>query len=358
MGKAQKKPATCVRPTMNQLKDYIPLNTLDAERLHDLSQHARMLTLPKKSRIFHHGDIDSHVIFLYEGSVLLKNANTERTLNAGEKNAFMSLDPHQPRRYNATAKTDVRLIYVERNLLDILLTWDPYAGYQVNIINDQTDYYDQNDWMLSILRSSIFQKIPPIKIQAMFQKLETYMQLKDDIVFSQGDDGDYFYLIKSGYCHVIRDTGHEKEKSIHLGPGDSFGEEALLSKSPRNATVRMLSDGVLLRLKKDDFDDLFIDPVIQTLDFAQAEALHAHGANWIDVRQKKEHNTRFIPESLNIPLNRIRESLNEIPIDEPCIVFCDSGQRSACAAYLLSAYGYEAYVLEGGIQHLNEQLIL
>jgi len=356
MGFAQKKPSPS-RPRPDQLVRFAPLKTLDPERLHDLSQHARMLTLPKKSRIFHHDDVDSHVIFLFEGSVILKNINNETIISAGERNSFVSLDPHQPRLFDATAHTDVTLIYVERNLLDILLTWDPYAAYQVNEIDEQTTYYDKNDWMLTILKSSIFQKIPPIKIQVMFQKLESIAINKNDIVFSQGDGGDYFYLIKKGRCQVIRDTGYEKEKTIELNAGSSFGEEALLSKSPRNATVRMLEDGVLLRLGKDDFDDLFIEPVVESLDFAQAEALHAHGALWIDVRQAEEYRTTFIPESINIPLNRIRESLDEIQTDEPCIVFCDTGQRSTCAAYLLNAYGYEAYVLDGGIQKLDELLI-
>jgi len=358
---AQKTTVNIVRPRVDQLAKYIPMNTLDAERLLDLSQHARMVSLAKKSRIFQHGDQDSLVIFLYEGSITLKNKTSTITLTADDKDALMSLDPHQPRLYTAIANSDVKLIYVERNLLDILLTWDPYSGYQVNEIyenNQQPGYYDQNDWMLTILKSSIFKKIPPIKIQVMFQKLETVITQKNQIIFSQGDEGDYFYLIKSGHCQIIRDTGYEKEKIINIGPGNSFGEEALLSNSPRNATVKMLNDGALLRLNKKDFDDLFIDPVVEILDFAQAEALHAHGATWVDVRQEEEYNTSFIPESLNIPLNRIRESLTEIPIDAPCIVYCDTGQRSACAAYLLSAYGYEAYMLEGGIQRLNEELIL
>jgi len=357
MGLAQKKSTQTIRPRIDQLVNFIPLKSLDHERLLDLSQHAKMLTLPKKSRIFHHGDVDSHVIYLYKGSVILKSVNEEIIINAGDNNSFMSLDPHQPRSCNATANSEVTLIYVERNLLDILLTWDPYAGYQVNEIDEQTGYHDQNDWMLTILRSSIFQKIPPIKIQVMFQKLETIAMNKDDVVFTQGDEGDYFYLIKSGKVQVIRDTGYEKEKKVELISGNSFGEEALLSKSPRNATVKMLENGVLLRLGKEDFDDLFIEPIIETLDFAQAEALHAHGAQWIDVRQAEEYKTTFIPESINIPLNRIRESLNEILKDDPCIVYCDTGHRSACAAYLLNAYGYEAYVLDGGIQKLNELMI-
>jgi CRP-like cAMP-binding protein len=41
-----------------------------------------------------------------------------------------------------------------------------------------------------------------------------------------------------------------------LGLGNTFGEEALISEDKRNATVRMLTDGALMRLKKADFLEL------------------------------------------------------------------------------------------------------
>lgn len=350
MGLAEKKTTEPTRPTIQQLSSFIPLNSLDNDRLFELSQHARIVTLPVKAKIFNQRDIDSHVIFLAEGSVLMQNANSKKVITSKDNDAHMALDPSQPRNFSAIAVTEVTLIYVERNLLDILLTWDPYTGYQVDEINDLAEIHDQTDWMATILKSRIFHKIPPIKIQVMFQKLETVVKYKNEIIFSQDDPGDYFYLIKSGSCLVVRTDRIGPEKIVHLGPGSNFGEEALLSNSPRNATVIMNSDGVLLRLNKSDFEHLFVDPVIEAISLSQAKSLSADGAKWIDVRQEQEHLNACIADSINIPLNRIRESMHLIPRDTPCIVYCDTGHRSACAAYLLNAYGYAAYVLEGGTQ--------
>jgi len=58
----------------------------------------------------------------------------------------------------------------------------------------------------------------------------------------------------------------------------------------------------------------------------------------------------FSSELINIPLYRLRETLAELGRDRPYIVYCDNAHRSSCAVYLLSACGFEAYVLENGIQ--------
>ena len=50
-----------------------------------------------------------------------------------------------------------------------------------------------------------------------------------------------------------------------LKTGDSFGEEALISESTRNATITMITDGVLMKLAKDTFVELVKKPTLQSL---------------------------------------------------------------------------------------------
>ncbi len=67
---------------------------------------------------------------------------------------------------------------------------------------------------------------------------------RSEDVISQGDKGDFFYVIESGGAEVWRtDPGRPPAKLAALGPGASFGEEALLKGEPRNATVRMTKAG-------------------------------------------------------------------------------------------------------------------
>jgi MFS family permease len=74
------------------------------------------------------------------------------------------------------------------------------------------------------------------------------MQIGDEIV-RQGGLGDRFYVIDSGSVEVLVDG----RPSASLGPGDYFGEIALLRDVPRTATVQAREDGLLLTLTHDAF---------------------------------------------------------------------------------------------------------
>ena len=74
-------------------------------------------------------------------------------------------------------------------------------------------------------------------------------------LFRQGDPGDAFYLVARGEVGVYVDTGAEigESRIAVLRPGDPLGEMALLTNSPRSATIRAETDGELLRLDRARF---------------------------------------------------------------------------------------------------------
>lgn len=76
----------------------------------------------------------------------------------------------------------------------------------------------------------------------------------DDVVVRQGDAGDSLYLIESGQVEVqARSRSGEEIAVATLGPGDYFGEVALLTGAPRTADVVAISPVTLLRLTKDAY---------------------------------------------------------------------------------------------------------
>ena len=129
----------------------------------------------------------------------------------------------------------------------------------------------------------------------------------------------------------------------HLGPGDSFGEEALLGDTVRNASVEADSDGRLLRLSKADFLDLVGAALHRSITAHEAiGVLDAGDVTVIDVRTRNEFGHDHLDGAKNIPLAEIRDARDNLKLDERYLLVCDSGRRSTSAAFLFSEWGLRA----------------
>jgi CRP-like cAMP-binding protein/Tfp pilus assembly protein PilF len=77
------------------------------------------------------------------------------------------------------------------------------------------------------------------------------------IVFHMGEMGDTFFIVESGGVEVLApDVKGAPSVLNQLGPGDFFGEIALLRAVPRTATIRVVSPSRLLALSREDFSDV------------------------------------------------------------------------------------------------------
>ncbi len=79
---------------------------------------------------------------------------------------------------------------------------------------------------------------------------------KDEIIFHEGDIGDFLYIIVSGRVSVQTTKDGHTEEIATLGSGEYFGEMALLNKNTRSATIVCLEPVDVLALKKSDFGEL------------------------------------------------------------------------------------------------------
>jgi ATP-binding cassette subfamily B protein len=85
------------------------------------------------------------------------------------------------------------------------------------------------------------------------------------VVFEQGDHGDSFYVVYSGRIRILQ--RNEQGKEVNLGVrarGDHFGETALITDRPRNATARASEDSVLIKIENAAFNKyLFTKPELR-----------------------------------------------------------------------------------------------
>jgi hydroxyacylglutathione hydrolase len=80
----------------------------------------------------------------------------------------------------------------------------------------------------------------------------------------------------------------------------------------------------------------------------ELEDLLASGAEVIDVRERDERDTGYIPGSRNIPYRLLGICGAQLPADTPIVTICESGPRAAIAASILVAKGYDARPVVGG----------
>jgi CRP/FNR family cyclic AMP-dependent transcriptional regulator len=108
----------------------------------------------------------------------------------------------------------------------------------------------------------------PLFARCSRRQLRTIAALADEIerpagkvLAKQGTPGREFFVIVDGAAEVRRDS----KRLALLGPGDFFGEIALVTRAPRTATVALIEHSSLLVLAEREFDALLKDqPEIQT----------------------------------------------------------------------------------------------
>jgi len=331
------------------LRDLIPLNALTDERFREIASSLSIMDVNAGNYLFGTGDTDNRSIYLLDGVVnfIDKSGKVTGVVSAGTDPARYPLANRQPRIITARAATKSVIASIDSTLLDVMLTLDQSTetgAVKISARNEQ-------DWMSRMLQSDAFARLPPSEIQRLIQSLEPVTYNAGDKVIRQGDEGDYFYIIREGSCSVTRlASGKGWDVPLaELKAGESFGEDALVSDARRNATVTMLTDGWLMRLSKHYFLDILKKQLVHYVDYDTALAAVTAGDSWLDVRLPEEYENNALANSMNIPLASIRNSYSKLVKGKKYIVYCDTGRRSAAAAFLLGQRGFDVSVLEGGL---------
>jgi CRP-like cAMP-binding protein len=331
------------------LRDLIPLNGLTEDRYREISGSLAIEDISAGSYLFGEGDRDNRSIYLLDGVINFIDANGRVTgvVSAGTTPARYPIANQQPRITTARAATKAVIASIDSTLLDVMLTLD--QSEDSNKVRTTSD--NGKDWLTRMLQSEAFIKLTPTDIQKLLKKLQSVPVKAGEVVIRQGDSGDYFYIIREGRCSVTRlASGKGWDIPLaELADGDCFGEEALVSDNPRNATITMLTDGTLMRLSKQDFVELLKKPLLRYIDYDLATESVKEGDVWLDVRLQEEHANYSFEGSINVPLAMIRDKAPILVPGKKYIVYCDTGRRSAAAAFLLSQRGLDVCVLEGGL---------
>lgn len=330
-----------------------PIGGLSPARLYELAQQCAPVTFPLGSDPWHEMQGAAQFLYLLSGELkVVLPEGSRRLLVGGCDDALWPLGYRTILPVNSKAVTDVRMLRLDFKTLDVMMTWDAVSGLIAQAAHGESQVIQENlaaGLGTAFLTQGVLAQLPPAHIHTLLQRFERIPVCQGQTVVREGDDGDYFYVIQSGRASVTRQTGGAKVNLADLKTGDAFGEEALVADEKRNATVSMRTDGVLFRLPKQDFKALLQAPLLHVVLTEEALQRIARGAVWLDVRFPAEFVENGLPGAINVPLNEIRSAFSLLDRQCEYIVYCESGRRSAAAAYLLAQHGFRAHWLKGGL---------
>ena len=242
---------------VNYITKLIPLCDIkNKKNLKDLYKNILLGRMPANATLYRSGDNNEFTYYLLSGQLALTDTNGNKTiLNSEDSHCRFPVGYDQSNKYTVQTNTDISYLKINSQTLDVLLTWDQTTTPLIRKpVKDKVENNKFN-WMSKILELELFQRIPPANIQAMFLRFENISADKDEIIFEQDSEANFYYVIKSGQAAVYRtdaDDNSTPVKIIELGPGEAFGEDGLVANIPRNASIIMLEKGELARLSKTD----------------------------------------------------------------------------------------------------------
>lgn len=231
---------------------------LDAARLRTISRLSSRVRFPASRWLLRPGRALHHHHFLISGKV--RTLSPERVVRASRAAARAPLFPGHAGIFTLT---DVEMLRIDSSELEFLLESRPLDCGSVDEAGDH--------WQLRFLRSHMMSSLPMSCWQSLLRVLEPGVYEPGTDVVVEGMEGvernrlagataagakseiPYCYILAAGRAVIHRREGSCARVLRHLGPGDFFGEDALLSGRPRNATVTALDRIRVMRLAAPDF---------------------------------------------------------------------------------------------------------
>jgi uncharacterized protein YhbP (UPF0306 family) len=114
---------------------------------------------------------------------------------------------------------------------------------------------------------SVLRELPAEEAGTVAGQLDQQVCSPDEVIVRQGAPADKFFIIVAGEVEVTREDDGRSRKLATLGPGQFFGEMAILRDTPRNATVTAQTETTLLTMDHDTFRRVVAQSLATTEDF-------------------------------------------------------------------------------------------
>ena len=270
--------------------------------------------------IFRENEYSTTFFTVLNGGVeIIREAEPDRPLDelhAGEFFGEMGLLADRPRSATVRATAPTILIETPRRTMLKLIHSEPTVKRYIDEI-----------YILRALRTYLGLLLSPEQFAQLATKTELVTYPKGGVVFSEGDRGDAFYVIRSGSVEISNRTSEgEKHILTYMHAGQYFGEMALLSEeNQRGATVTAAAKAEVIRILRRDFLALLAEfPELQDTIQQEVHKRDVEHAVLLETPERADFLADFIRHG-------VVESTDILLIDETKCIRCDNCEI-ACAA--------------------------
>ena len=329
------------------LKGLSPFSALSNEDFAKIAEQGTFVLQPAGVLIFKRFSNDSNSHWLLTGRLnLVNDAFENRPFTESDSQTYGAVDDFQPHTVSAVCEDTCLVFTLAKDIQDQIETLLESAAKKAD--SSENSVLDSN-WMERLLSTPLFEFIPPMNIQTLLKRFTTRQVSNGEIIIKQGEPGDYFYMIKRGSVSVHIEINGKVNQVAKLSAGQSFGQDALISDMPRNATIMATAPCELALLTEADFEDLLLSPVIEVITPAEIEEagrIHGTEVQVLNLYHPDEAQPAGDSAEISIPFIELRNHIQDLPQD---VIYAVRGPTSAkinhLGAYLLNESGYTAYVL-------------
>ncbi|OMJ88917.1 hypothetical protein SteCoe_9022 [Stentor coeruleus] len=224
----------------NAINSLLILRNIDEPCKQKLIDSMKLYHLESKEIVFEQGRPSECFFIVSSGRLeVLKDENRISILKQGDCFGEQALFDDSPRRNTVRTVEKSFLWVIDRN------NYRSVLEYQSAL-----EFKETNDFITSV---PIFKSLTDEQLQVLISVLTLQDYEKDQIIFNEGEPGDTLHIVKEGEVNVIINNNILRT----MGKGSFYGDQALISRCARTATIKANTSVTVLVIKRDSLVEVF-----------------------------------------------------------------------------------------------------
>jgi cAMP-dependent protein kinase regulator len=252
-------PPAAPEPAPEEKKTYPKIalfSDLNDDEFEKVLEKTKTKSFKKESIIVKEGDKGDSICFMISGEVEIYKKDKQgkevwiTSLEEGDFFGEFGFFTNAIRNASVKAKTDVDVLEISKAEFEEVIRAFP------RVSDVLMDFFKGRVLDTLLALAPLFKPLKPSERAEVRERFQLMVKDKGQAVIKEGDDGDALFLIKDGECEVSTVSEGKRIALAKLKEGDFFGEVSLITGRPRTATITALTKMRLMKLTKEDFDEI------------------------------------------------------------------------------------------------------